>query len=259
MLRGGGGCWRQHVRAELRRRERRARGLRGLVQRHVELQERMAAQQERMAERLRQDGEASGPPADLVSLHVQLELEAVELRRQREELRQQVALLTDVLREAEAENQEQRTRMGRLAHDLAALTHQYEEVQCKAWILSQEAEGLRQELEQARGLLQDTQRERLDLEARWVREKVEEAVRVNRANEQEEKYRRKVIRLREKLEKAREAAGCVPRLVVETAPGDESSSLSPACKAVGLQVAGIGQAGSSPPGHAGTVPAAAAP
>ncbi|XP_053115504.1 autophagy-related protein 16-like isoform X5 [Hemicordylus capensis] len=179
--------WRQHVRAELERRERSGRGLRGLLERHEKLQDRLETQQTLLAEKLLQAGEASGPPLDLASLRVQHEMEAAELRREREELRQQVALFTNMLRETEAENQEQRARAGRLSQASAALRHQYEELQCKAWLLSREAEGLRRELERAQALLQGARQERLQLEARWVREKALEAQRLNCANEREER------------------------------------------------------------------------
>lgn len=70
---------------------------------------------------------------------------------------------------------------------MTALKRQAEELQCQAWLASQEAEGLRRELEQAQGLLQDARQARLELESRWVQEKAQEAERLNRANEQEEK------------------------------------------------------------------------
>ncbi|XP_053115501.1 autophagy-related protein 16-like isoform X3 [Hemicordylus capensis] len=210
--------WRQHVRAELERRERSGRGLRGLLERHEKLQDRLETQQTLLAEKLLQAGEASGPPLDLASLRVQHEMEAAELRREREELRQQVALFTNMLRETEAENQEQRARAGRLSQASAALRHQYEELQCKAWLLSREAEGLRRELERAQALLQGARQERLQLEARWVREKALEAQRLNCANEREERYRQKVACLREKLRRAR---GPSASLVFK--PGAESA------------------------------------
>lgn len=79
------------------------------------------------------------------------------------------------------------SRMGCLAQDVAALAHQYEEAQSRAWILSQEVKGLRTELEEAQGLLREAQRKRQDLEARWLQEKAQEARRLNWANEREEK------------------------------------------------------------------------
>nr|XP_028559818.1 autophagy-related protein 16-like [Podarcis muralis]XP_028559819.1 autophagy-related protein 16-like [Podarcis muralis] len=114
-------------------------------------------------------------------------MELIELRREREELCQRVALLTDILREAEAENKEQRAKMRCLAQDLAALTRRHEEAQCQAWALSQEAEGLRRELAETQGLMQEAQRKREELEARWVREKALEAGRLNQANEQHDR------------------------------------------------------------------------
>lgn len=78
-------------------------------------------------------------------------------------------------------------RMGRFAQDLSILTREYEELQCKCWLLAQEAEGLRGELDEARELLREAQQGRQDLEARWVKEKALEAQRTNWANEQEEK------------------------------------------------------------------------
>lgn len=77
--------------------------------------------------------------------------------------------------------------MGCLARDLAALTRQHQEAECRAWRSARENEALRTELGQARALLQEAQAGRLTLEARWLREKALEATRVNRANEQEEK------------------------------------------------------------------------
>uniref|UniRef100_A0ABM5EJV7 Uncharacterized protein n=1 Tax=Pogona vitticeps TaxID=103695 RepID=A0ABM5EJV7_9SAUR len=211
MLRGQGG-WRQHVRAELDRRERRARGLRDLLEQHEKLQARCEAQELELAERLAGAAgeEASRRPSlDLALLHVQLAREVAELRRERDELRQQVVLAADVLRETEAENQEQRARMGRFAHDVAVLAHQYEEAQSKVWILSEEAKGLRTELEEAQCLLREAQQKRQDLEARWLQEKALEAKRLNWANEREEKSRKKVMDLCAKLERMREAAGVV--------------------------------------------------
>ncbi|XP_063157887.1 uncharacterized protein LOC134496060 isoform X2 [Candoia aspera] len=195
MRRGG---WREHVRAELQGRERRARGLRALLERHQELRERLEAREAQLP-----GGGASGPPSEPAALQVQL-------RRERGELREQVALLADLLRGAEAESREQRARMGCLARDLATLTRQHEEAECRAWRFSQEAEELRRELEQARGLLQEAQAGRVALEARWVREKALEARRINWGNEQEEKCRKKVVRLQEKLAEAREQAGLEP-------------------------------------------------
>ncbi|XP_077774018.1 uncharacterized protein LOC114582726 isoform X2 [Podarcis muralis] len=146
-------------------------------------------------------------PQEVASVRVQQEMELIELRREREELCQRVALLTDILREAEAENKEQRAKMRCLAQDLAALTRRHEEAQCQAWALSQEAEGLRRELAETQGLMQEAQRKREELEARWVREKALEAGRLNQANEQHDRYQRRVRRLQEKLQEAREAAG----------------------------------------------------
>ncbi|XP_061447059.1 leucine zipper putative tumor suppressor 1-like isoform X2 [Rhineura floridana] len=221
MLRGG---WRQHVQAELRTRERRVRGLRGLLERHEKLQDRLDALV--VQGKVLPAGEASRGPLELASFQIQQELEITELRQERVELRQQVDLLTDVLRETEAENKDQRARMRHLAQDLAAVNRQYEEVKCQAWTLSQEAEGLRKDLEWVQGLLQESQQERLDLEARWVKEKAMEAKRVNWANEQEEKSRRRVRRLQEKLASAREAAALILGPATETSSRDSSFSTS---------------------------------
>ncbi|KAJ7313335.1 hypothetical protein JRQ81_004627 [Phrynocephalus forsythii] len=218
MLGGGGGRWRQHVRAELRRRERRARGLRDLLEHHEKLRGAWEAEQMARAEELLARAAAAGgggggggasrlPSVELAALHVHLEREVAELRRERDQLRQQVVLVSDVLRETEAENQEQRARMGRFAQEAAVLAHQYEEAQSKVWILSQEAKGLRTELEEAQRLLQEVQRKRQELEARWLQEKALEAKRLNWANEREEKSQKKVMRLRAELERMQEAAG----------------------------------------------------
>ncbi|XP_015283362.1 PREDICTED: autophagy-related protein 16-1-like [Gekko japonicus] len=100
--------------------------------------------------------------------------------------------------------------MQRLAQDLGALQRQYEGLQCKAWELSQEAEGLRGELDRVRGLLQQARQERQGLEARWVREKALEAERLNWALEREEKSQQKVSRLQEKLQRVREGRAPPP-------------------------------------------------
>ncbi|XP_033025216.1 golgin subfamily A member 8M-like [Lacerta agilis] len=278
-----GAGWRQHVRAELQRRERRARGLRVLLERHEKLHGRLDALQTLLAaEEKGQWPAAVGscrPPQELASIRVQQEMELTELRREREELCQRVALLTDILKETEAENKEQRAnsgtrcflllrRMRRLAQDLAALTRRHEEAECQAWALSQEAEGLRRELAEAQGLMQEAQRKREELEARWVREKALEAGRVNQANEQHDRYQQRVRRLREKLQEAREAAGMIPR--PESSPSD--STVSTSCEETSAeggsspQVSEAGQAESSPPqassplgqrGAAGLIPEAA--
>ncbi|XP_054850543.1 autophagy-related protein 16-1-like [Eublepharis macularius] len=146
-------------------------------------------------------------------------LAAVELRREREELRQQLAVATQSLERAEAETREQRARAQRLARDLGALRHQHQELQGRAWALSREAEELRAELHRAR-------QERLELEARWVREKAREAQRLNCANEQREKYQRKVSRLLEKLERARGAPVLIPRTGLRMAVSDANRSAS---------------------------------
>ncbi|KAJ6654932.1 hypothetical protein lerEdw1_006403 [Lerista edwardsae] len=172
------------------------------------LQDRLEAQQALLVEKLLPPGAALGPPLEQASLWVQLDMEVKELWREREEqLRQQIVLVTDRLGETEAENREQRSRLGRLAQEVAALERHSEELQGQAWLAAQEAEELRGELERARGLLQDARHTRRVLELRWVREKALEAERLNVANEQEEKYRQKVVRLREKLARLREAAG----------------------------------------------------
>ncbi|XP_044273088.1 eukaryotic translation initiation factor 3 subunit A-like [Varanus komodoensis] len=183
-------------------------------------------------------------PVGPAPLHARPDPEAAELRREGEQLRQQVASLTAVLKKAEAEKQEQRARVGCLARDVAALTRQYEEAQCQVWLLSREAEELRRELEQAQRLLGEARRERLALEARWVQEKALEAARVNQANEQEEKYRRKVTSLQEKLRRARDTVGLGRLAGVERAPRDSSAGL--ASEDADRQAAGEGQAASSP-------------
>ncbi|XP_053218658.1 autophagy-related protein 16-like isoform X3 [Podarcis raffonei] len=224
-----GAGWRQHVRAELQRRERRARGLRLLLERHEKLYGRLDALQTLLtaAEEEGQWPAAVGscrPPQEVASVRVQQEMELIELRKEREELHQRVALLTDILREAEAENKEQRAKTRRLAQDLAALTRRHEEAQCQAWALSQEAKGLRRELAEAQGLMREAQRKREELEACWVREKALEAGRLNQANEQHERYQRRVRRLQEKLQEAREAAGMIPRpAAAELSPSDSTS------------------------------------
>ncbi|XP_062813619.1 autophagy-related protein 16-1-like isoform X7 [Anolis carolinensis] len=184
------GSWRQHLQAELRRREGRAAGWRAVLERHEHLQERLEAQQVQLAEGLLGLG-GDGPgrdrgSLDLAALHLQLQVDVAQLRREREELRQQVTFLAEVLRETEAENQEQRARMGRLAQEASTLGRDLEEAQVKAWSLRLEAEGLRGELCGARGLLRQAQRERTELEAR---------------------YQRKVTLLQEKLERMKEANG----------------------------------------------------
>ncbi|XP_060137991.1 uncharacterized protein LOC118094737 isoform X4 [Zootoca vivipara] len=114
-----------------------------------------------------------------------------------------------------------------LAQDLAALTRQHEEAQCQAWALFQEAEGLRRELAEAQGLMQEAQRKREDLEARWVQEKALEAGRMNQANEERDRYQRRVQCLREKLQEAREVAGMIPRpAAAESSPSDNTFSTS---------------------------------
>ncbi|XP_062813616.1 autophagy-related protein 16-1-like isoform X4 [Anolis carolinensis] len=205
------GSWRQHLQAELRRREGRAAGWRAVLERHEHLQERLEAQQVQLAEGLLGLG-GDGPgrdrgSLDLAALHLQLQVDVAQLRREREELRQQVTFLAEVLRETEAENQEQRARMGRLAQEASTLGRDLEEAQVKAWSLRLEAEGLRGELCGARGLLRQAQRERTELEARWVREKALEAHRLNGANRRQERYQRKVTLLQEKLERMKEANG----------------------------------------------------
>nr|XP_028559803.1 autophagy-related protein 16-like isoform X3 [Podarcis muralis] len=228
-----GAGWRQHVRAELERRERRARGLRLLLERHEKLYGRLDALQTLLAAAEEEEGQWPVPvgscrrPQEVASVRVQQEMELIELRREREELCQRVALLTDILREAEAENKEQRAKMRCLAQDLAALTRRHEEAQCQAWALSQEAEGLRRELAETQGLMQEAQRKREELEARWVREKALEAGRLNQANEQHDRYQRRVRRLQEKLQEAREAAGMIPRpAAAESSPSDSTFSTS---------------------------------
>ncbi|XP_058037340.1 uncharacterized protein LOC131197379 isoform X2 [Ahaetulla prasina] len=213
MRRGG---WREHVRAELRAREGRWRGLRRLLERHEQLQERLDAQ--------RPGGGAARPPADPAALPVQL-------RRKAGESQQQVALQAELLRSAEAESREQRARLGCLARDLAALTRRHQEAECRAWSFARENEELRTELGQARALLQEAQAGRLALEARWLREKALEAMRVNRAIEQEEKYRRKVTRLQEKLSQAKGQAG----LPGVDSDGRGGSSLSASSKRFALK------------------------
>ncbi|KAM3821311.1 uncharacterized protein M6D78_017446 [Vipera latastei] len=223
MRRGG---WREHVRAELQAREGRWRGLRRLLERRERgrgcgegrggaagsaeraatgagLEFPLRSADEQLRERLeaqRSGGGASGPPVEPAVLQV-------KLRREEGELRQEVALLADLLRSAEAESREHRARMGCLARDLAALTRQHQEAESRAWRFAQENEALRTELAQARALLQEAQAGRLTLEARWLREKALEATRVNWANEQEEKYRRNMTRLQERLAKARDQTG----------------------------------------------------
>ncbi|XP_060540671.1 uncharacterized protein LOC117673420 [Pantherophis guttatus] len=219
MRRGG---WREHVRAELRAREGRWRGLRRLLERHEQLQERLEAQLP--------VGGASGPPADPAALPVQL-------RREEGESHQQVALQAELLRSAEAASREQRARLGCLGRDLAALTRRHQEAECRAWSFARENEELRTELGQARALLQEAQAGRLALQARWLREKALEATRVNRAIEQEEKYRRKVTRLQEKLGQARGQAGLLGVDSDERGGGSLSAS-SEEAKAV---VAGTGR------------------
>ncbi|KAL8176929.1 UNVERIFIED_CONTAM: hypothetical protein K2H54_040484 [Gekko kuhli] len=178
--------WRQHVLEALERREGRTWRLRGLLERHEKLQDRLETL-------LRGAG-------------TEQRLEVAELCRERQELRQQLAFVTEALEGAEAENREQRARMQRLAQDLGALQRQFQGLQVEAWELSQEAEGLRGELDRAQGLLRHARQERQGLEARWVREKALEAERLNCALEREEKSQQKVSRLREKLQRARAGA-----------------------------------------------------
>ncbi|XP_060111425.1 autophagy-related protein 16-1-like [Heteronotia binoei] len=195
-------AWREHVLEALERREGREGRLRGLLERHEKLQDRLETL-------LR--GAAAGTEQGL---------EVLELRRERQELHQRLAFLTETLGRTEGESREQQARTQRLAQDLAALRHQHQGLQCQAWELSQEAEGLRGELDCVRGLLHRAQQQRQELEARWVREKALEAERLNWALEQEEKYQRKVRRLREKLQRVR--AGALQ--MGHTMPAREASS-----------------------------------
>ncbi|CAI5791692.1 Hypothetical predicted protein [Podarcis lilfordi] len=247
-----GAGWRRHVRAELQRRERRARGLRLLLERHEKLYGRLDALQTLLAAAEEEGQWSCRPPQEVASVRVQQEMELIELRKEREELHQRVALLTDILREVEAENKEQRAKTRRLAQDLAALTRRHEEAQCQAWALSQEAEGLRRELAEAQGLMQEARRKREELEVRWVREKALEAGRLNQANEQHDRYQRRVRRLQEKLQEAREAAGMIPRpAAAESSPSD--STFSTSCEETSAEggsspkVSEAGPAESSPP------------
>nr|XP_060635746.1 autophagy-related protein 16-like isoform X2 [Anolis sagrei ordinatus] len=254
------GAWRQHVRAELRRREGRAAGWRAALQRHERLEERLEAQQAQLAEGLLHAGGERGgggprrdPGAlDLAALHLQLQMDVAQLRQEREELRQQVAFLAEALREAEAENQEQRARMGRLAQEASSLGREFEEAQCKAWSLRREAEGLRAELSGARALLREARRERMELEARWVQEKALEAQRLNGANRRQEKYQRKVTLLQETLERMREASAAATGDADGTEEGApaKGSSLSSSSEEAEMDTGGGcggGQAEGRPP------------
>ncbi|XP_077171382.1 uncharacterized protein LOC143826455 [Paroedura picta] len=172
-------AWKQHVLEALERREGRARRLRLLLERHEKLQDRLESL--------------------LCGAGTGHWLEVMELRRERQELLEQLSFVTETLARTEAENREQRARMQRLGQDLGALQRQ-------ACELSLEAEGLHKELEHVRGLLKKVQQERQELEAHWVREKALEAERVNWALQQEEKYQSKVSRLREELWRLRAGA-----------------------------------------------------
>ncbi|KAG8147914.1 hypothetical protein E2320_023026 [Naja naja] len=136
---------------------------------------------------------------------------------------------------AERQGREQRARLGCLARDLAALTRQHQEAECRAWTDGRENEELRAELGRAREQLREAQAGRLALEAHWLREKALEATRVNRAMEQE-KYWRKVSRLQEKLAKARGQAG-QPDVQSD---GREGSSLSTSSQEEEAMVVGRG-------------------
>ncbi|XP_048374129.1 autophagy-related protein 16-like isoform X2 [Sphaerodactylus townsendi] len=176
-------AWRQHVREALEERDGRTRCLCGLLEQHEKLQ-------------LRLEMLLGG-----AGVGVRYQLEVVELRRERAELHQQLAVVTEALEKTEAEARGQRDRIRHLFRDLGALKHQHQRLLCQAWGFSQEAEGLRGELDLAWRLLREAQQELLVLEDRWVREKAQEAARLNRANEREEKHQRKVSRLLAKLER----------------------------------------------------------
>ncbi|XP_048374130.1 autophagy-related protein 16-like isoform X3 [Sphaerodactylus townsendi] len=162
-------AWRQHVREALEERDGRTRCLCGLLEQHEKLQ-------------LRLEMLLGG-----AGVGVRYQLEVVELRRERAELHQQLAVVTEALEKTEAEARGQRDRIRHLFRDLGALKHQHQRLLCQAWGFSQEAEGLRGELDLAWRLLREAQQELLVLEDRWVREKAQEAARLNRANEREEK------------------------------------------------------------------------
>lgn len=240
--------WKRHIRAELQRRDRSQKeGYEGLLETYLKLLDRLDLQNF-LAEKLQLEihrNDFSGSPThhmthetlclEAAHLRIQHQLELAELLKARAELAQTVLELNKTLQLKDVEIQDHRARISKQAQDISSLAKRCQDQKAYVEELEKEHELLQDEhnVLQLTYLavderLQKTESENKQLLARWMEEKALEADRLNRCNEQEEKYGKLLTKLRRKLEKMKKSsmtsqAHAVEEPVTDHQSGDATS------------------------------------
>ncbi|XP_069069887.1 autophagy-related protein 16-like isoform X1 [Pleurodeles waltl] len=235
--------WKRHIRAELQRRDRNQKeGYEGLLETYLKLLDRLDLQNF-LAEKLQLEthrNDFSGSPThhmahetlclEAAHLRIQHQLELTELLKARAELAETVLELNKTLQLKDLEIQDHRARISKQAQDISSLTKRYQDQKAYVEELEQQHQFLQDEhsVLQLTYLamderLQRTQGENKQLLARWMEEKAMEADRLNRHNEQEEKYGKLLAKLRRKLEKMKKSSMTPPAHAMEEPVTDPQS------------------------------------
>ncbi|XP_078522127.1 autophagy-related protein 16-like isoform X2 [Lissotriton helveticus] len=172
---------------------------------------------------------------EAVHLRIQHQLDLAELLKARAELAQTVLELNRTLQLKDVEIQDHRARISKQAQDILSLAKRcqdqkayVEELERQHELLQDEHSVLQLTYLAVDERLQKTESENKQLLARWMEEKALEADRLNRCNEQEEKYGKLLTKLRRKLEKMKKSsmtsqAHAVEELVTDPQSGDTTS------------------------------------
>lgn len=235
--------WRRHIRVELQRRDRNQKeGYEGLLETYLKLLDRLDLQNF-LAEKLQLEthrNDFSGSPKhhmahgtlclEVAQLRIQHQLELAELHKARAELAQTVLELNKTLQLKDIEIQDHRARISKQAQDISSLTKRclnqeayVEELERQHQLLQDEHSVLQLTYLAVDERLQRTEGENKQLLARWMEEKAMEADRLNRCNEQEERYGRLLTKLRRKLEKIKRSSMTSPAHAVEQSATDPQS------------------------------------
>ncbi|XP_030077138.1 autophagy-related protein 16 [Microcaecilia unicolor] len=207
--------WKIHIKTELGRRDRTEKdAYQKLLHTYAKLMERLDLQKflaDKLQLEISNTESSASPPQErmqlnIAALHVQYELEVSELRKVQTELSQTVLDLNKTLQLKESEIQEYQSRISRSAQEIRLLMKRCSEQENSLEELEQSHQLLRNEHDvlqlKTRALeeqLHRTESENQKLVTRWMEEKALEADRVNCYNEQEEKFLRAVVKLKQKL------------------------------------------------------------
>ncbi|XP_029429045.1 autophagy-related protein 16-like [Rhinatrema bivittatum] len=208
--------WKLHIKVELGRRDRSEKdGYQRLLDTHAKLVDRLDLQKflaEKLQLEINKTEFSASPPQermrlDTAVLQIQHQLELAELHKAWKELSQTVLDLNKTLQLKETEIQDYQARVSRSSQETLCLMKRcleqesaLEKLEQSHQLLGNEHDALQLTFTALEERLHRIESENQKLVTRWMEEKALEADRLNRCNEQEERSRRIIAKLKHKLE-----------------------------------------------------------